>query len=176
MSLFTCHISYASHPVVVHKLRLLQKTQLWEHSNPCCTSIRQIIHRKLFKNISFTIWRYTVLACKLMQLANVAPYDSHFLDIWRLRDINSVVWSYNGLLTVLMNMYYLATWLTSYSNGLVSPSLHMLALAAPSAVFLLRGFIVFDKQLCGALAPPYGYLMTCKIILSATRPFIFTFR
>lgn len=40
----------------------------------------------------------------------------------------------------------------------------MLALAAPSAFFLLRGFIMFDKHLCGAVAPPYGYGVTWQII------------
>lgn len=96
-----------------------------------------------------------------------ALYDSPFLDICLFRSINSVFWSYNGLLMALINMYLLSTCLTTYNKCLSSPSLHILALAAPSALFLLRGFIVFDKQLGAALPPPNGCFMKCKIILSA---------
>lgn len=96
-----------------------------------------------------------------------ALHDSPFLEICLSRCTNSVVWSYNGLLMAFINMYLISTCLTTYNKCLSLPSLHILALAAPSALFLLRGFIVFDKQLCAALPPPCGYFMKCQIILSA---------
>lgn len=96
-----------------------------------------------------------------------ALHDSPFLDICLIRYTNSVVWKYNGLLMAPINMYLLSTCLTTYNKCLLLPSLHMLALATPSALFLLRGFIVFDKQLCAALLPPYGCFVKCQIILYA---------